>query len=170
MPQLQPHLRIQREEFVNPQRPKRPPPTYKPPNPQEHSRILYGQLQQAIQQQAKTEIGGFDKRYLLRIEVRKGLRPEDLVAFGVEVLSQEEDTLILVFADEKARRTFELRLATIMQGQKATRQNILYALSAFGVWTAEDRMAWALRKEGFPQTEPFLLDVELSTRTSSHLG
>jgi hypothetical protein len=167
MPQSGPHLRIQREKPINPQRPKRFWDTYKPENPKEHSRILFEQLQQAVVD-AQAEIGGFDDRHLLRIQVRKGLRPEDLAALKVEVVSQEDDTIILVFADEGGLKTFESRLATIMRGEKATRQALLYALEAFSVWTEEDRTAWALRKEGFPQTDTFLLDVELWPLTRPH--
>lgn len=155
-----PHLNIQREQPVNPRRSRRGPIGYKPENPAQHGKTLLGQLKQAVQDSQK-EIGGFDERHLLRIQVRKGLRPEQLAALKVEVVSQEDDTIVVAFADEEALHTFESRLTTIMRGQKATRQDILYALEAFGLWTVQDRAAWALRQEGFPETELFLLDVEL---------
>lgn len=155
-----PHLNIQREQPVNPRRPRRGPIGYKPENPAQHGKILFEQLQQAVQDKQK-EVGGFDERHLLRIQVRKGLRPEQLAAFKLDVVSQEDETIVVGFADEEALETFESRLTTIMHGQKATRQAILYALEAFGVWSAQDRMAWALRQEGFPEADSFLLDVEL---------
>ena len=45
--------------------------------------------------------------------------------------------------------------------EKVTYANVLYALKSFDGWTTDDRTGWALRRDGFPDKETFLLDVEL---------
>ena len=56
---------------------------------------------------------------------------------------------------------FEARLSQLADGATPKYANILYALEAFDHWTPEDRMGWALRREGLPVQEPFILDVEV---------
>lgn len=157
-----PHLRISREEPVNERRPK-PPPRFSPPkDPVAHARALQGFLQRA-QERADEDIGGFDERRLFRFEVQPGFNPDDIrrLASGIELISQEEKTIILAFASESAVEEFEARLSTLVEGGRPTNRNFIYALQGVDSWAVEDRRSWALTQEGFPDTEEFVLDVEL---------
>jgi len=157
-----PHLRISREEPVNERRSK-PPPRFSPPgDPVAHAQVLQGTLQRA-QEHADEDIGGFDERRLFRFEVQPGFNPDDIrrLAHGIEFISQEEKTIILAFASELAVEEFEARLSTLAEGGRPTNRIFIYALQGIDSWGAEDRQSWALTQEGFPDTEEFMLDVEL---------
>jgi hypothetical protein len=47
------------------------------------------------------------------------------------------------------------------RGGEVTNRQVLYALQSVDSWSAEDRKGWALKKQGLPEEQPFLLDVEL---------
>lgn len=157
-----PHLRISREEPVNERRPK-PPPRFSPPDdPVAHAQALQGFLQRA-QERTDEDIGGFDERRLFRFEVQPGFNPDDIrrLAPDIELISQEEKTIILAFASESAVEEFEARLSTLVEGGRPTNRNFIYALQGVDSWAVDDRRGWALTQEGFPDTEEFVLDVEL---------
>lgn len=161
MPEAYPHLPIVREEPVNPKRPKSPPRTNVPENPQAHGKKVLATLQQTLQAPLN-EVGGFDDRRLLRIEVNKGFQPDNLAAIpGVEVVSQEDETVVLTFADAKGQEEFEARLTTMSQGETPVRASLFYEMQSFDRWTPENRIGWALKTEGFPDADPVVLDVEL---------
>jgi len=156
-----PHLRIERELPVKEKRPGQPPRISRPADVPGHARKLQASLASTIKAQ-EGEVEGFDTRPLFKLKV--GSLPPEQIAQGfpgVEVLSQEDGGYALVFADEKALAEFEARLAQLAAGQKPKYENILFALEAFESWTPEDRMGWALKREGLPSQEPFILDVEL---------
>jgi len=157
-----PHLRISREAPVNERRPRTPPRFQHPDNPAEHARALQGNLQRA-QQHADEAIGGFDERRLFCFEVQPRFNPDDIrrLAPGIELISQEKKTVVLAFASEAAVEEFEARLSTLAEGRRPTNRNFIYALQGIDSWTAEDRYGWALSQEGFPDTDQFVLDVEL---------
>lgn len=156
-----PHLRIGREQPVTKKRSG----TFRPPPPPEdlpaHARKLQKSLATSIEA-AGQDIGGFDDRPLFKLKVGT-LPPEQIEqAFpGVEIVSQEDGGYALAFADKAALDEFEARLSQLADGKTPKYANILYALEAFDHWTPEDRMGWALRREGPPAQEPFILDVEL---------
>ena len=89
--------------------------------------------------------------------------PEDVTraASGIQIVSQEAGTLILAFAAEEQLDAFEARLASLAAGRDVTYRNLLYALQGFDHWTPDDRTGWALRSDGFPDEEPFVIDAEL---------
>lgn len=161
MPEAYPHLPIVREEPVNPQRIKKGRSAAPPENPREHGQKVLATLQQTLQAPV-SEIGGFDDRRLLRIEVNKGFQPDNLEAIpGVEVISQEDETVVLTFADAKGQEEFEARLTTMSQGGTPIRAGLFYEMQSFDRWTPENRTGWALKTEGFPDADPAVLDVEL---------
>ncbi|MBI1765898.1 MAG: S8 family peptidase [Acidobacteria bacterium] len=161
MPEAYPHLPIVREEPVNPKRPGNPPQRPKPANPQEHGARVLHTLQQTLNAPV-AEVGGFDDRRLLRIEVNKGFQPDNLAAIpGVEVISQEDEKVVLTFADAKGQEEFEARLTTMSRGGTPVRASLFYGMQSFDRWTPENRTGWALKTEGFPNTDPVVLDVEL---------
>ncbi|RUQ27885.1 MAG: S8 family peptidase [Candidatus Competibacteraceae bacterium] len=159
---LYPHIRIAREEPLNPKRPRKGfSPSFTPQDPSTHGKILLNSLHNA-KEQAKHDIGGFDERLLFKLSVDKGFKPEDIENIpGVEVVSQEDEGVLLAFASEQALDDFEARLSSLAKGEKPIRATILYALQNFDSWTEEDRKGWALKQEGLPDKDLFLLDVEL---------
>ncbi|MEP7338541.1 MAG: S8 family peptidase, partial [Acidobacteriota bacterium] len=161
MPEAYPHLPIVREEPVNPKRVQKGRSAAPPENPQEHGQRVLNTLQQTLSAPV-TEIGGFDDRRLLRIGVNKGFQPDNLAAIpGVEVISQEDENVVLTFADAKGQEEFEARLTTMSQGGTPVRAELFYGMQSFDRWTPENRTGWALKTEGFPSTDPVVLDVEL---------
>ncbi|KCB46796.1 peptidase, S8/S53 family [Bordetella hinzii 1277] len=79
----------------------------------------------------------------------------------MEIVSQEEKTVVLAFATDEGLDEFERRLATLARDGNVTRKDLLYAIEDFDHWTPEDRTGNALREQGFPEETPFTLDVEL---------
>lgn len=157
-----PHLTLQREEPTPERRPRRRGPSHQPADPAAHGRALQGYLGQAVTQ-ADTDIGGFDARRLFKFEVQKGFDPDELrkVSPDVEIVSQEEEQVVVAFVSAAALQAFEARLATLAQGGRPVHFNVLYALNSFNGWLPEDRTGWALRRDGFPATDTFVLDAEL---------
>lgn len=158
-----PHLELGREEPVTERR-TRPfgASRERPPNFQSHANRLGEQLRNA-RQAADNQVGGYDARRLIKIELTEKVLPTDVanVVRGIEIVSQEEGRLVLAFASGDQLDDFEARLATLATGDNVTYQNVMYALQDLGYWTPEDRQGWALRQAGFPEEESFLLDVEL---------
>ena len=133
-----------------------------PDDPRGHGAAL-GERLQAAREAAATDIGGYDERRLIKIELTQAVTPEDIAraSGNIEVVSQEEGTLVLAFASEAQLETFEAKLASLAAGQRPTYVNLLYALEDLDHWTPEDRTGWALGHDGFPDEEAFVIDVEL---------
>jgi len=162
MEKLYPHIPITREQVVTPRR-KRPgfPGIVQPANLSAHGKALLESLHVSIEK-ANQSIDGFDERLLFKIQVNKSFRPDELEKIpGIELVSQEEESIVIVFATEGALEKFEARLSTLAKGGKPTRKEILYALQGFDALTEEDRTGWALKQEGLPDQERFYLDIEL---------
>ena len=158
-----PHLELRREEPVTQRRPRRGFARTEPPeNPRRHGEIL-GDGLRAARRAAEEDLGGYDERRLIKIELKEKVSPEDVarVASGIQIISQEEGRLILAFATEEQLDAFEARLASLAAGRDVSYRNLLYALQGFDHWTPDDRAGWALRSDGFPDEEPFVIDAEL---------
>ncbi|XUO87853.1 S8 family peptidase [Halomonas sp. KM072] len=157
-----PHLNIQREAPVNEKRPGGNPRTAPPDDVPSHGRGLLGKLANATRE-ASEDIGGFDERKLFRFTVQKGFNPDDLrkISTEIEVVSQEDETVIIGFATNAAMAQFEARLASMASGGYVTNKEVIYALQSVDGWSPEDRKSWALKQHGFPDDEDFLLDVEI---------
>ena len=158
-----PHLQLTREEPVTERRPRsgfgsRPPPA----NVRDHGESLRKRLRTA-REGAAANLGGYDKRRLIKVELEDKVQPETVAKAlgGIDVVSQEEGTLVLAFATEEELEEFEAKLTSLAAGGTVTYRNVLYALKDLGHWTAEDRMGWALQQDGLPEDETFVLDVEL---------
>jgi len=154
------HLRIEREQPVN-QRRSRPSFGSKPPDDiVGHGKRLYESFTTA-KENAQQDIGGFDNRCLFKLQIQ-GLTADALEAIpGVEFVSEEDGGYALAFADERALEEFEARLTKLSIGELPTRKEIFYALQGFDHWTPEDRTGWALKRDGLPIAEEFMLDIEL---------
>ena len=166
MPEMddsRPHLELRREEPVVERRSGNGFGGVSPPeDPERHGAIL-GERLQAARQNAETDVGGYDERLLIKFTLNQRIRPEDIAkaSAGVEIVSQEEGKLLLAFATERQLEEFEGKLASLSAGEQVPYQNLLYALQDLDHWSPEDRIGWALREDGFPDEEPFAIDVEL---------
>ena len=158
-----PHLELGREEPVTQRRPRRGFASTEPPeNPRRHGEIL-GDGLRAARAAAEEDLGGYDERRLIKIELKEKVSPEEVakVASGIQVVSQEEGKLILAFVAEEQLDAFEARLASLADGRDVSYRNLFYALQGFDHWTPDDRTGWALGNDGFPDEEPFVIDAEL---------
>lgn len=158
-----PHMELRREEPVTGRRPRRGRGGVEPPaDPAAHGERLRQNLEQ-VRETSDATLAGFDERILISIETSGRISSQDLsrASGDVEIVSEEEDTLTLAFATEEQLEDFEARLNTLAQGQQVTYTNVLYALQSFDHWKPEDRMGWALTRDGFPTTDLFVIDVEL---------
>ena len=158
-----PHLRLQREEPVPERRPRGGfPSTRRPNDPRGHA-VRLGARLRATRQAVAAEVGAYDGRHLVKIRLAENVSPEDVAraSAGVEVVSQEDDTLVLAFATDDQLDEFQAKLTNLADGGHVTYVNVLYALLDLDRWTPDDRTGWALERDGFPENEPFVLDVEL---------
>jgi hypothetical protein len=123
---------------------------------------MRGGLHAAVERSAE-QVGGFDDRRLIKLELNTSLDPSEFVHIspGIEIVSQEERNIVLAFADETALATFEARFTTLAEGGRPPYRNLLFALESFDNWTEADRRGWSLAQEGFPDADEFVLDVEL---------
>lgn len=156
------HLRLPAEpERTERHRPPRFPKVSIPADKRAFAAALGGKLQVA-RERLDQDISGYDERKILKIRLRDGEVLPDLEAIpGIEILSQESKELVLTCASSEGLETLESRLATLAQDGQVTRQQVLYALEDFDRWTPEDRTGPALGTQGYPDTEPFMLDAEL---------
>lgn len=157
------HIRISRDEPVTDRhRSQSKFPRFKPTNPQGFAAELQTRLTSAQERIDATDIGGFDDRRLLKIVLRVGETLPDFRSIqGIEIVSQEDKTVVLAFASVAGLQEFEARLTTLAQSGSVTRKEILYAIEDFDHWTPDDRKGAALRTHGYPEHEVFMLDVEL---------
>jgi len=125
-----------------------------------HGQKMLASLADA-KKRAEVQNQGFDDRLLFKIEIAdiEGGNLESIP--GVELISQEESGVFLIFSSENALEEFEARLTTLAEGGKPTRKSLLEALDGFDAFSAEDRTGWALGHYGVPETQSFNVDVEL---------
>jgi hypothetical protein len=153
------HLPFPRSEPVNQRRTRTFPGRKAPIDPAQHGLALRNELDGVIATPVAEP--GFDPRRLLKLTV-DGLAPDELNAVpGLEVVSQEGRTVVILFASDEGQREFRRRLDLLSRGAKPTRQEVLFAIRGVGDLTAEDRTGGALRSEGLPNQPEFILDIEL---------
>ncbi len=158
-----PHLELAREEPVTERRSRRGfPATGTPADPQRHAAVLRARLQ-AARAASDEDVGGYDERQLIKITLADKVSPEDVAkATGnVHMVSQEDDSLLLAFGSDEQLAAFEARLASLESGEHVSYRQVLYALRDLDRWTRDDRIGWALKREGLPGEEPFVVDAEL---------
>ncbi|MBU3917227.1 S8 family peptidase, partial [bacterium] len=157
-----PHLPISREEPITEKRPGRPPRFDVPDDPPAHGRDLKIRLEEACKE-TEEDIGGYDERKLFRFTVKKGFEPDSLrnISPDIEFVSQEGDEYVVAFVSSSALESFEAKLSSLEKGEEVTYRHVLFALQSIDRWGPEDRTGWALRNEGFPDSEIFEVDIEL---------
>ena len=157
------HLRMERETPLTERHPRRgmggPPPA----DVRAHGARLAQRLDEVRHHVLVDDLGGFDDRKLLKIRLQPGDKsvPRFDQIPGVEIVSQEDESIILAFASDEGLANFESRLTTLARDGAVTRKELLYAIEDFDRWTPQDRTGAALRDQGFPEAEPFVLDIEL---------
>ena len=156
------HLRLEKEVPVTErhrQQDKRP--RFRPADPRRFGADLGAKLE-AAQVHFGEDLDGYDDRLLLKIALRAGESLPDIEAIpGIELVSHENRSVVLAFATREGIAAVEARLSTLARDGTVTRKQLLYAIEDFSQWTPEDRTGNALREEGYPLEEPFMLDVEL---------
>ena len=162
-----PHLTLQRETPVNDKRPGGSPRFKTPADPIAHGGTLQEYLVSATKE-ADTDEGGFDDRRLFRFTVDEGFSPDDLSKLvspdfrgEVEVVSQEGKDVVVAFIGDGALESFEALLTTLVGGEIPANKQVFFALQGIEGWRVRDRMGWALKREGIPKEDTFVLDVEL---------
>jgi subtilisin family serine protease len=156
------HLRIEREPLENDRRTRKP---NMPRHPRGdlggHGQKLTNDLTQAFQfarQQQTSRPGNF----VLKIRYVGYLKISHLHKHGIEFISQEDNQLCVVFADETGLAKFADHLQRLgLDDAELTYKEILEAIDGIDNWTSEDRKSWAIKKKGLPESEQYLLDVEL---------
>lgn len=158
------HLKLVREPNTPPRRKSGFGRTIPPDDPASHARQIRATLRdsRAWQDEPENQLPGYDNRRIFRFETDGSIEPSLYESIdGIELISQEEKTLIILFADEQALSIFEERLDQLSRGETPTRKELIYALKMAGHLTPEERTGPALRVDGFPHKELFYLDIEL---------
>ena len=155
------HFTFDREQPVTSKRSRKGfPPGQKMEDSAGHGQKMLASFSEA-KQIAQAQSQGFDDRLLFKIEI-DDIEGGNLEAIpGVELVSQEEKGIFLIFSSEQAMDEFEARLTTLAEGGSPTRKSLLEALDGFDAFTAEDRTGWALGNYGPPKAAQFNVDVEL---------
>jgi len=159
-PERHQHLRLTRAEPVNPRRTRL---GFggggAPADPQRHGEALRDALDNTLERTVQE--AGFDPRRLLKLEV-DGLDPEALkVIEGLAVVSQEDKTIVVLFATHEGQQEFRRRLDLLSRGQAPTHKEVLFAIKGVSEWSPDDRIGPAIRAEGLPSETKFVVDVEL---------
>lgn len=160
------HLPLARSEPVNERRTRPGRGPKKPDDPKKHAHDLLATMERGREQAAQLQ-AGFDSRLLLKLDYQGD--PDELRAIpGLDVVSQEEQAVVVIFATEEALEEFKKRISQVADGRKAKKEDLIYAVKAFDTWTPEDRAGLTLRREPFPKEGDGWLDVELWPMESPH--
>ena len=157
------HLRIEKEPLINDRRKiDRKIPSVIRSNPFEHGQNLGTALAKAVES-ARAQPGTEDGRVILKLNYSGNLDFSNIKKHGVEFISQEDKTVCVVFASEQGLTEFADHLSKlgVAEDDELSYRQILLALDGVGNWSREDRESWALKQFGFPESEAFVLDVEL---------
>ncbi len=163
------HLRIERELLENDRRTRK---MKIPPYPRGdlggHGQKLRNDLTQAYQfarQQQTSRPGNF----VLKLRYVGHLDISHLHRHGIEFVSQEDNQICVVFADETGLAMFADHLQRLgLDNADLTYKQILEAIDGIDNWTSEDRKSWAIKKKGLPNSEQYFLDVELWPLAVAH--
>jgi hypothetical protein len=157
------HLTINKEPIKNDRRTRQ----MKIPRPERadiraHGQYLSNNLANTIEYVRQSTPGPSLGSYFLKLNYVGALDFKNLSKHGVEFISQEDQQMCVVFADEKGLAIFADHLQKLgLDEADLTYKQILEALDGIDSWTTEDRVSWALKRHGYPDEEIFRLDVEL---------
>ncbi|WP_343741653.1 S8 family peptidase [Herbaspirillum huttiense] len=155
------HLKISKEELTNSRRTRDMKiPGTKRADLYAHGQSIKASLERAVDLERNT-VRSSDDRFILKLRFTGLLQTELLQKHGVEFVSQENNELCIVFADEKGLSQFSDHLARLGKDDDLTYKQILTALESVDHWTRADRTTWAIEHYGLPTDDIFRLDVEL---------
>lgn len=135
------HLRFSREiNLADRHRRQDRRPRFRPADPRSFGVALREGFREAREIASTEDLGGYDNRLLFKVQLREGSTVPALDTIpGVEIVSHEDKSVVLAFADEAGQAEFESRLSSLARDGTATRAELLYALEGFDHWTPEDR-------------------------------
>lgn len=147
--------RVKRKGFGNSKK-------YTPEEAKEFGLGLRRSLEAVKAAMLSANVGGYDERLLLKLNLQDGAMPPELEAIeGLTIVSQEQKSVLLAFASAKGLAAFEARITSLSRDGKVTRKDILFAIQSFDYWTPENRTGAAFKEYGIPERDKFLIDVEL---------
>lgn len=156
------HLAIEREVLKNDRRTRR----MNIPRPdrgdlKSHGQRLLASLNHSIGY-ARGQPTSRPGNFVFKIRYTGHLDINHLKKHGVQFVSQEDNELCIIFADEAGLAVFSDHLQKLgVDDEELTYKQILEAIEGVENWTAEDRKSWVINKEGFPGQASFIVDVEL---------
>jgi len=162
MPQDYKHLPITKENLTNDRRTRQ----FSPPQPERGDMRVHGQklgasLGGAIAN-ARLQPRSDESRLVLKIRYSGMFDFTKMTKHGVEFVSQEDNNICIIFANEKGLAEFADHLARLgINDEDMSYKSILEALDGIDNWTPEDRQSWAITSFGLPKLERFKLDIEL---------
>ena len=156
------HIQFKRESRAAPRRPvKRGFPGVQPPSDLDAFFRRTQKIIKDFKDSPTTQVAGYDERRLVKLKLSTELMPDQINNIeGLEFIDHDEDGVVVALASEKALAIFEERLSSLMQAEKVSEDNILYALKEFEEWAADDRMGVRIKSEPLPSGN-FFVDVEL---------
>lgn len=158
------HIKISRDEPIVQRLTRKlgPQPRFTLDEAKAYGMVLKRSLDDVKTSIAESEIGGYDERLLLKLNLKEGVLPPQLeVIEGLTIVSHEEKSVLLAFATAQGLDEFEARITSLSTDGTVTRKDLLFAIQGFDYWTTENRTGAALREYEIPQRTTFLLDVEL---------
>lgn len=163
------HLTIKREALENPRRTRQPPPFIKRDDLRAHGRRLNAYFATATSA-ARLQVPSVTQNFIFKLKYEGTLTFDNLRMHGVEFVSQEDNQICVVFANEQGMMKFSDHLERLgINDSDITYKQILEALDGIDCWTETDRMSWAIQRKGVPKEEIFKLDIELwPIRTANH--
>lgn len=157
------HIRFQRETRQSPRRKVKrgfkgvPRPSDMPAFVEKTKKVLV-----EFRSAPTTDIGGYDTRRLVRLDVDIALTADALAGIeGLEFVDQDDGGILIALASVEALAAFEERLTALGEGRDVKAQEVLFALKGMAEWGEENRKGVRLREEGFPAQGKAYLDVEL---------
>lgn len=160
MPGVYEHINFRRENSLRERRGHSVPPKPFTGISADHAGKLRKDIA-SIKDRLPNEIKGYDDRLLIKLNVEDNFNPDEFKSKNIEVVSQEDKSIVLLFLTQGALEEFEKRIATFGSKGTVTRKNLIEATKSFGLWTPDDRKGNVIKREGLPTTEIFILDVEL---------
>ncbi len=156
------HLSFERENLDNARRTRKPPQFTKRGDLRGHGQKLNAYFANAAAVAKSQHRSAENSPFVFKLQYDGAMTFDKLQKHGLEFISQEGKQVCVVFASEAGLAIFQDHLNKLgVIGQSLSYQQILEAIDGIQAWSAEDRMSWALRNIGLPETDTFKLDVEL---------
>ncbi len=156
------HLIIQKELLQNERRTKTSNiPGIKRDDLLAHGQSLTKDLSQA-ERIARQQTSSNPGEFIFKLRYAGYLDLKNLKKHGIEFVSDEGVHKCVAFTDESGLSQLKNHLQKLgLEDEKLTYKQLLEALEGIENWNKEDRMSWAIKQKGLPNSPKFYLDVEL---------